>query len=368
MTPSAPIAGDPDRRLLDLLPRVLDAALDRRRMELERLAPESAELPRILAAYLEGGKLLRPRFVLWAAECARSVDEALLTSVATAGAAVELVQAAALLHDDVIDNSPMRRGRPAVHVAAAQQHRRAGLSGDPVRFGEAVAIILGDLALSWAEQLAAPVLAEHPAARPEFDALRTEVMAGQHLDMLHQAGGFLSPADPVDAARTVIRWKTVSYTVHRPLRIGARLAGADDELLQLLDEVAVPVGTAFQLRDDLLSVVGDPADTGKPVGGDVTEGKRTVVLELARTRADERQRTALEAAVGRQDATPGQVQDALAVLRATGAVAEVVAEVESHAQRARDRLYASDAVRAEGREGLLALIDRATDVGFARAR
>src|SRR5699024_5213706 len=145
------------------------------------------------------------------------------------------------------------------------------------------------------------------AGRAEFEALRTEVMAGQHLDILHQAGGFDSAPDAEQAALSVIRWKTVPYTVLRPVRAGAALMGADGTALETLSGWAIEVGTAFQLRDDLLSVIGDQDETGKPIGGDILEGKRTVLLARTEAAADAEGRDLLAEVVGRAESSATQI-------------------------------------------------------------
>ena len=227
------------------------------RRRLEEISPETGALVEMLASYLEGGKLLRPRFCFWAGVAAlgREPEAAEVEALARYGASIELIQAAALMHDDVIDHSPMRRGRPALHVRAAQQHHQEALFGSSEDFGIATAIVLGDLALSWGEQMAAAVQRD-PAptlrARTEFDALRTEVMSGQYLDILHQAGGYASSPDPERAALSVIRWKTVPYTVLRPVRIGAALMGAEDADLETLSAWAIEVGTVPSANHRLL--------------------------------------------------------------------------------------------------------------------
>src|SRR5699024_5855332 len=165
-------------------------------------------------------------------------------------AAIELVQAPALMHDDVIDHSPTRRGRPAMHVAAAERHRREALSGDPEDFGVAVAIVLGDLALSWSEQLASGIDGESldtSRARGGFDRLRTEVGSGQYLVTLHLAGGFTAAADAERAALEVMHWKTVPYTVLPPVRFGVAPLGPGPGAFEALSRWSVEIGTAFQL-------------------------------------------------------------------------------------------------------------------------
>lgn len=356
-----------DDRLVARIEEITAGELTQRRTQLARISPETAELADWLLDYLEGGKLLRPRFCFWGGVAAldREPTDAEVDALARYGVAIELVQAAALMHDDVIDHSPVRRGRPALHVRAASRHRDGALSGDAEGFGVAVAIVLGDLALSWAEQVAATVEGAPDAleaARAEFEALRTEVMSGQFLDVLHQAGGFGSAPDEEQAALSVIRWKTVPYTVLRPVRLGAALLGADAAALQTLSTWAIEVGTAFQLRDDLLSVVGDEDETGKPIGGDIVEGKRTVMLARARAAADAEGTALLEDVVGRADAARGEIDRVHALLVSTGAVSSVAQDVREHSARGRVLLAQASTLSPRGRAGLAALAERATDV------
>ncbi|HLQ80975.1 MAG TPA: polyprenyl synthetase family protein [Brachybacterium sp.] len=358
---------DLDQRLVARIAEITRDELAGRRREQARISPETAELADRLLEYLEGGKLLRPRFCFWGGVAALGQEptKAQLDALGRYGAAIELVQAAALLHDDVIDHSPVRRGRPALHVQAERQHRDTGLSGSAADYGVAVAIVLGDLALSWAEQIAAGVDGEPAAvaaARREFDALRTEVMSGQFLDILHQAGGFASAADAEQAALSVIRWKTVPYTVLRPVRIGAALMGGSQDALERLSEWAVEVGTAFQLRDDLLSVVGDQQETGKPIGGDILEGKRTVLLARTEAAADAAGRDLLAEVVGRAASSAQQIAAVHDLMVSTGAVGSVVQEVRQRADRGRALLEDASMLGDVGRAGLADLAALATDV------
>ena len=364
-----------DARLVSRMQQLLAETLAGHRVALTAIAPESATLVDALTEFLDGGKLLRPRFCFWAgtATLGRAPSETELDALARHGAAIELVQAAALLHDDVIDHSPTRRGRPAVHVAAARRHAEQELSGDSEDFGVAVAIVLGDLALSWAEELVGASSAEAATdqgaarrARGEFDRLRTEVMSGQFLDILHQAGGFESPADPEAAALAVIRWKTVPYSVLRPLRMGAALMGADDDQLELLSQWAIEVGTAFQLRDDMLSVIGDAEATGKPIGGDITEGKRTVLLARTSAAADDAQRALLAQTIGDPDAPVADVTAVRELMVSSGAVASVAQEVRDRAGRAQQLLEAAETFGTLGRSGLDLLADSATELESLR--
>ena len=201
-----------------------------------------------------------------------------------AAASLELLHACALIHDDVMDASATRRGRPSAHHAFAELHRTSGWTGDPDVFGTAAAILLGDLLLSWADALFASAgLPEsvRPEVRHVWDDMRELVMAGQYLDVLVQARGEFSAED----ALRVAKFKTSKYTVEGPLHLGAAAAGAGRDVFAALTAYGVPLGEAFQLRDDVLGVFGDPEVTGKPAGDDLREGKRTLLIALTMQRA-----------------------------------------------------------------------------------
>ena len=258
---------------------VLDEFLD----EMEaRLAPLGADASRLLTearACVGAGKRFRAAFCYWgfrALAPAPEDDRPLLRACA----ALELLHASALVHDDLMDASDTRRGRPATHRGFEAEHRTDGWRGDAQQYGAAAAILLGDLLLSWSEELLRRCglpLENVAAAMGLFDLCRTEVITGQFLDVSVQARG----AADVEAAMTVLRYKSAKYSIERPLHIGAALAGADRGALAELSAYGLPLGEAFQLRDDLLGVFGDASTTGKPAGDDLIEGKRTVLVALA---------------------------------------------------------------------------------------
>ena len=238
------------------------------------------------AFVLRGGKRMRPAFAwtAWLGAGGESTGER-ADAVLRACSALELVQACALIHDDIIDSSSTRRGFPTVHVDLAGRHRDAGWSGSSEHFGESAAILVGDLALCWADDLLRESGIDADSARrvqPVWSAMRTEVLGGQLLDIEAEAG----IDESVAAAMRVNRYKTAAYTVERPLHLGAALADADDELIAAYRSFGADIGIAFQLRDDLLGVFGDPEVTGKPSGDDITEGKRTVLIASALHQAD----------------------------------------------------------------------------------
>ena len=255
-------------------------------------------------------------------------------------ASLELLHASALVHDDYMDASDTRRGRPATHRGFEGEHRADGWRGDPEQYGASAAILLGDLLLSWSDELlrrcGLPLDRVVPAL-DVFDRCRSEVITGQFLDVSVQARGV---AD-VDAAMTVLRYKSAKYSVERPLHIGATLAGATEHQLAQLGAFGLPLGEAFQLRDDLLGVYGDPSMTGKPAGDDLIEGKRTVLVALALDAAPAEAATLLDSSLGRSlDAE--QVAGLRRIIDESGAHAQVEDVIGQLADRATTALREAD--------------------------
>jgi geranylgeranyl diphosphate synthase type I len=299
---------------------------------------------------LRGGKRTRPSFA-WTGWLGAGGDPSgdQAESVLTACAALELVQACALIHDDIIDSSRTRRGFPTVHVDFEDRHRDHGWGGDSAHFGVSVAILIGDLALTWADDMiAAAGLDAAARARfaPVWAAMRTEVMGGQLLDVHGEAGA----DDSVAAALRINRYKTAAYTVERPLHLGAALAGADPDLIAAYREFGTDIGIAFQLRDDLLGVFGDPAVTGKPSGDDLREGKRTVLVAEALRRADATDPAAarlLRSSLG-TDLAPDQVTRLRDLITGLGAVDDVERRITELTDRGLGALAASSVTPEAG--------------------
>ena len=263
------------------------------------------------------------------APCATTSPDPLVA----AAAGLELLHCCALVHDDLMDSSDTRRGKPAAHNRFAALHRAHGWTGAPESFGAAGAILLGDLLLSWSDALFADA-ALGPAARAVYGEMRQLVMAGQYLDVRVQAQGGFSPAD----ALRVTEFKTSKYTVEGPLHLGAAAAGATPEVFAALTAYALPIGEAFQLRDDVLGVWGDPAVTGKPAGDDLREGKRTLLVALAMERADAEQQQLLRAGLGDPRSTASTVHRLRQVLVDTGALDEVEERIAARTSEARTGL------------------------------
>ncbi|MGW0159414.1 polyprenyl synthetase family protein [Mycobacterium sp. NPDC003323] len=230
----------------------------------------------VLRGMLAEGKCVRSTYLYLGWRCGAPAD----TAAVRAAGSLEFLHAFALVQDDVMDESPMRRGRPSAHRAFEDWHRERGLPGSSARFGESAAVLLGDLCLVWAEQMLRESGVDGQAltrAWPRYDGMRTELAIGQFADLVNDSAGFPT----LDGVLDVARRKSGNYTVRRPLEIGAALAGCDDGVLQVLSRYGENIGEAFQLRDDLLGVFGVPETTGKPTGTDLLARKATTVVVAA---------------------------------------------------------------------------------------
>jgi geranylgeranyl diphosphate synthase, type I len=340
--------------------KVLDDFLSRQVEVLESVSPDCAPMVEAVAALMRSGKRLRPAFCYWAWRGAGGADT---EQILTAATALEFFQAAALIHDDVMDGSDTRRGMPSVHRRFAALHGRARWAGDGDRFGLAGAVLVGDLCLVWSDELFAGsgLTGEQLGrARRTFDRMRTELMGGQYLDMLEQVVAPGRGQGAVERARRVIRYKSAKYTIEHPLLIGGLLAGADDALLAAYSAFGLPLGEAFQLRDDVLGVFGDPALTGKPAGDDLREGKRTVLVAAALERAAPAQKALVQRLLGDPDLDAAGVEELRAVILATGALDVVEELIAAQVARARTAL-AGAAVADPARSVLAGLVDAATE-------
>lgn len=306
---------------------------------LDEVSPDVGSLVDPLGAFMAGGKKLRAMFLYWGW---RAAGGSYCDEVIGAASAMEFLQACALIHDDVMDRSDSRRGRPAMHRQFAASHAGAGWAGDPGDFGAAAAILLGDLCLSWADELLL-ACGLPPAAlergKPVYDVMRTELMAGQYLDILEQ----VRRNTAVEPALQVARFKSAKYTIERPLHLGAALAGGDPELITALRDYGLSLGIAFQLRDDLLGVYGDPGETGKPAGDDLREGKRTVLVAFALAELGATDRAELAAGLEAVTTDPQRIERMRALLDSTAARQRVEELIADYAAKASAALTSSGA-------------------------
>jgi geranylgeranyl diphosphate synthase type I len=336
----SPVCGPVDARLRALF----DDEIERWSV----VEPSTARLIGDLADFvLVGGKRLRPEFVHWGfVGAGGDPDDPRVVSI---GAATELLHAFALLHDDVMDGACTRRGRPAQHVRIEAEHRASRWRGDPRRFGEGLAILLGDLAFVYADRLLRDA---GPTVEHVWDELRIELTMGQYLDVTGAARG----EHDLRRAELIARYKSGRYSVERPLHLGAALADRLADLEQPLRRFGSPLGEAFQLRDDLLGVFGDPAMTGKPVGDDLREGKPTVLVAYAHALAPPDVAGRLDA-IGDASLSDDDVVEIQQLLVEVGAVDSVERAIAVRADAARTALDAAP-ITDPARDALAGLVDR----------
>ncbi|MFZ9360041.1 MAG: polyprenyl synthetase family protein [Candidatus Nanopelagicales bacterium] len=283
---------------LEIRPRIqncLDSFISEQRPILNQVSKSLDELANFTNEFLSGGKRLRAAFCYWSFIGSGGIDS---EEIIKAASSLEFLQACALIHDDVMDASDTRRGKPSIHKKFEQMHSSNKWLGESKQFGIGGAILLGDLVLSWADELLMNSgIAPNDLLRGKkiYDLMRTELMAGQYLDIFEQARG----GGSLENAFNVIRYKSAKYTIERPLHLGCALATDDKNLMQVFSQFGLPLGEAFQLRDDVLGVFGDPEETGKPAGDDLREGKRTVLIEMTYANASQTQKQKLDQLFGK---------------------------------------------------------------------
>jgi geranylgeranyl diphosphate synthase type I len=314
-----------------------------RRRDTAYIGAEYSALTAALEEFvLRGGKRLRPAFAYWGWRAVADPADIGNPQALRLFAALEMLHACALVHDDVIDDSATRRGRPTVHEQFAGVHRGSGWRGSGSRFGMSAAILLGDLALVWADDIVATAELPLDARRRVHQVwadIRTEMLGGQYLDIVAEASG----ADSIGSAMAVNTYKTASYTVSRPLQLGVAAAADRPDVLAAFHELGTDLGVAFQLRDDVLGVYGDPAVTGKPSGDDLRSGKRTVLLAEAIKRAERADPAAAEllrTSIG-TELSDDQVRQLCDVIATVGALAAVESRIDTLTRRALDILNAA---------------------------
>jgi geranylgeranyl diphosphate synthase type I len=318
----------------------LRAYLRERRHDCAYIGGDYATLTAALEEFvLRGGKRLRPAFAYWGWRAVTEEPDVDKPEVLRLFAALEMLHACALVHDDVIDDSATRRGMPTVHVKFAGLHRNSGWRGSADQFGTSAAILLGDLALVWADDIVATAqlsVGARQRVQRVWSDIRTEVLGGQYLDIVNEASG----AESIASAMLVNTYKTASYTVSRPLQLGVATAADRPDVLAAFHELGTDLGVAFQLRDDVLGVFGDPAVTGKPSGDDLRAGKRTVLLAEAVELADRTDPAAAEMLRGSigTELSDARVREVCEAIKSVGALSAVEARIDMLMRRALDML------------------------------
>ena len=351
----------------------ISAFLTEQSAVLDSMGPELVPVHLMASQMLCGGKRMRPAFCIWGYIAAAGIPtDSELKPLLTAAGSLDVLHVSALVHDDLMDSSDLRRGRPAAHRQFEALHANAGWLGDSAAFGKAGAILLGDLLIMWSAQMLHSAGLEQSAlerALPIVEAMRTEVTCGQYLDMVAQAHplrqrapaiGSLRPTIELalDDASRVVEYKAARYTVQRPCQIGAALGNGDDELYFALGAYGSPLGRAFQFRDDLLGVFGDPQITGKPAGDDLREGKRTVLVAHAYAHAGDAGQKLLLQRLGDPALDDTGISGLQEVIIESGARDAVEGMINENHERALKALHDTE-ITDEGRAGLTALAEAA---------
>lgn len=361
----------------------IEEFLESKSAEFLTISPDAADIGRALVDFTRGGKRIRPVLLWWGYQLVSELgfDETSLTAgVADAAGSLELLHAAALIHDDVIDHSDTRRGSPALHRQFESRHRERAFQGEGESFGVAAAIVIGDICLALSEELferSQATLGITASARELRATIRRDVMVGQYLDVLAE----VIPLDDErigDRAWEVLSFKSAKYSVEQPLLLGAALGGASEEQLTEISRFGLPLGQAFQLRDDVLGIFGDPEATGKPAGDDIREGKRTVLIAESMKNLAPDQIRLLAERLGDPKLSDTEVAECVAMLADAGGLkavedyidakhAEALAVIDSWASGDEALASESDA-RVPRNTGPPNTVPRDAEAGRARVR
>jgi geranylgeranyl diphosphate synthase type I len=363
--------------LLELVQKELDEFCDARKVEFSQISSDLSVIPDFTKGLLAGGKRFRALFCYWSwvasleiAGVRQTPDQKARSTEAMVGicSALEMFHAAALVHDDLLDQSDTRRGEPAVHKRFEALHEAAGFAGSSERYGLAGSVLVGDMMLGWSSEIFGQALLKSPTVeiethcREEFSKMRIEVMAGQYLDVLEEnAAPIRSVEEAVGRANRVILYKTAKYSIEAPLLIGAAFAGADPATLRGLTAFGIPLGMAFQLRDDILGVFGDPAVTGKPIGDDLREGKRTVLVALTRQSLIDSVGKIFDELLSQRSSDRQQIQFLQQTIKGSGALAkteQMIEELANESLAALDQLELEPSAKKMLHELALRVINR----------
>ncbi|HEX7456729.1 MAG TPA: polyprenyl synthetase family protein [Candidatus Nanoarchaeia archaeon] len=331
----------------------LDAYFDHKISEASKVHPEAVVLSEGVRRFVRnGGKRVRPAFAYCAyvASGGRSLEAILYAS-----AALEVLHAWALIHDDIIDNANIRRGKPSVHKVFEDFHRKRGFRGNAENFGVYAAILVGDLAFSYADELlnTAPFPAGRiRRAKEYYDLMKKQVIFGEYLDVVAPLKKQITERDLL----TILEYKTAKYTIERPTHIGAILAGAEEDILQVFSSYAIPLGQAFQIQDDIMGTFSSEEKIGKPVDSDIKEGKRTLLVLKAYEYSKRAERKFLDKVLGNQLAGEAEIENVRQIIRECGALEYSQELAYKLIKKAKGAILQAKLVE-EGREYLLQAAD-----------
>jgi len=306
--------------MLDNYKRLVEKELDlffKDKLEkADKIDPSSKQMIELLKEFtLRGGKRLRAALVYYGYRCFSNKN---LKEIIKASVTMELIQSYLLIHDDIIDNDDLRRNGPTLHISYKNIAKRKYKKIDSNHFGLSMAILAGDICAAFANEIMAKLKIKEKNKIQALNVLNHSlhhVIYGQVLDVLSELR-IITNKD----IEKIHRLKTATYTIESPLHIGALLAGAKQKHLKTLSNYAIPLGKAFQIKDDILGMFGEKEKVGKPVGSDIKEGKKNLLILKALESATPAQRQAIEEALGNQDLTKNQLNQVRAIVIKTGSL------------------------------------------------
>jgi geranylgeranyl diphosphate synthase type I len=340
-------------------------------VDVKRISDDLVPLVEYSEKFLTGGKRFRARFCFWGwrAIAGLSDDDGSAHTdhpIFDLASTLEIFHAAALVHDDIMDNSDTRRGEPAAHRWFQSHHASQNFAGDSRHYGMSTALLVGDLLLAWSDEMLQRALSNTASVeartltRREYQRMRSEVTLGQYLDIHEEAAWRHTPeTSRFDRAMRVITYKSAKYSMEAPLRLGGSLASATAQQLDQLSAFGLPLGIAFQLRDDILGVFGNPEVTGKPSGDDLREGKRTVLIALAEQQMSTSAMSVFADLLGDPDLTDDQIAILQTTLHDTGAVEKVEKVISDSVEKSLEALERAS-IAPEARAELARLAEAVT--------
>lgn len=308
--------------------QTLDIFLEQKTNELKEISNNCTPLINSIKTLTNNGKKLRAIICFWGWQSVTETKDE--TNIYKIAAALELFQAAALIHDDIIDNSDTRRNNPTTHKTFSQLHENQNLVGDPENFGKNSAILCGDLCLAWSEELFGQIPQISQKTKEIFNLMRTEVMAGQYLEILQEKTPFSitekANRQELEEAKKILTYKSAKYSIKNPLLLGATFGLSQKTPQTLLENYAkfgMAIGKAFQLRDDVLDIFGDPDIIGKPINGDLQSSKKTVLITLTKQKSNTKEKIILESLLKKTEKQSFEIDILKKIILECGALQEV---------------------------------------------
>ncbi len=305
----------------------LEAYFEVKKKEAAVISPEYTDLVQYLSEYiLAGGKRIRPFLAYMGYKVSGGNNN---EKIMRLGMALEIFHSFALIHDDIIDFSNLRRNKPTFHIMLQEWHQSKNWRGSSSDFGLGLAVLAGDILSTWSNELVFNL--NNRRVFKLYQEMKNEIMIGQAEDI------FLSEVKNIsdkDRIVSVMMRKTSDYTAQKPLILGATLAGARNSQQEFYKNLSVPLGLAFQLKDDVLGMFGKRREIGKPTDSDIKEGKITLLIYYA-LKSGKISRDYLLKLLGNKKVTREQIVEFKNIIKRSGALQRVDSEIDKYIGKAK---------------------------------